>query len=65
MPNVEMTFDGEDCFIIFDGLKIARRENGAWVSLEPGWAVFDDAYSSPDPDAPLRLSISYKRARVQ
>ena len=40
--------NGCDLFIIFDGQKIAKRgypdtpQAKTWVSLEPGFAVYDD-----------------------
>ena len=39
--------DGIDIFIVFGGLKVAKRgrpgtpHDGQWVSLEPGYVVFD------------------------
>ena len=46
-PKCVMHSDGADLFIIFDGVKIARRGHPdtpqamTWVSLEPGWRVLD------------------------
>jgi hypothetical protein len=43
--NVVMQGEGDDIFIIVDGVKIARRgypntpQARTWVSLEPGWEV--------------------------
>jgi hypothetical protein len=37
-----MIFDGEELYIIKDGMKIARRHNGSWISLEPGYHVYDE-----------------------
>ena len=37
--------EGEDLFVIVDGVKIAKRgkpgtpQAGTWISLEPGWTV--------------------------
>ena len=48
--------DGEDLFIVVDGVRIAKRRNpqafaSEWVVLEPGWVVLDDGervqYSAP------------------
>jgi hypothetical protein len=39
--------DGNDLFVIADGVKIAKRgrpgtpQVGTWVSIEPGWTVRD------------------------
>jgi hypothetical protein len=43
--NVKVESDGEDLFIIVDGVKIAKRghpntpQARTWISLEPGWEV--------------------------
>ena len=45
-PDVEMVSTGDDVFVVFNGLRIAKRghpktpQAGTWVSLEPGWRVF-------------------------
>lgn len=42
-----MDCTGDDIFIVFDGMKIAKRgypgtpQAMTWVSLEPGWQVLD------------------------
>lgn len=48
MPKkATMKYDGHDLLIIVDGLKIAKRgrpntpQAKIWVSIEPGWKVFD------------------------
>jgi hypothetical protein len=46
-PICEIMSDGKDIFVIADGVKIAKRghpgtpQARTWVSLEPGWRVFD------------------------
>jgi hypothetical protein len=46
---IEIVFDGDDCFVIADGLKIAKRGNNKdWIPLEPGWIVACDPYSNGD-----------------
>src|SRR5262245_13139146 len=46
-PTVEIVSDGNDLFVLVDGVKIAKREPPGtakartWVSLEPGWRVLD------------------------
>jgi len=30
--------DGQ-CFVVVNGVRIAKRQNKRWVSIEPGWAV--------------------------
>lgn len=55
---------GSGIFVEFDGVRIAERGHpgtehaGAWISLEPGWAV----YSSPDHSV---ITIEHNGARVQ
>ena len=42
----KIEFDGRDLFVIFNGVKIAKRgqpkspQAGQWISLEPGFAVY-------------------------
>jgi hypothetical protein len=52
---IEMVFDDEGAFVVVAGIKVARRglraqartaqaktaQAKTWVSLEPGWKVFD------------------------
>ena len=50
----EVKIDGgpEGIFVIVDGVKIATRGTGkqakTWVSLERGWSVTDNFYSSEE-----------------
>jgi hypothetical protein len=45
LDQARVVFDGQELFIEREGVKIARRGTGpqarTWVSLEPGWRVFD------------------------
>jgi hypothetical protein len=47
-PKVEMVSDGNDIFVIANGVRIAKRgrpgtaQAKTWISLEPGWTVLDD-----------------------
>jgi hypothetical protein len=52
MPKKELQngilFQGEDMFVVRNGKKIAKRGHPGtlqakktWISLEPGWQVFD------------------------
>jgi hypothetical protein len=44
-PRVEIEENGDDIFVIVNGVTVARRgqpgppEAGTWVALEPGWTV--------------------------
>jgi len=44
-PRCKIVSDGDDIFVVVDGVKIAKRGCGpqakTWVSLEPGWRVLD------------------------
>ena len=46
-PAFDLEGDGTDLFVIFDGVRIAKRghpgtaQGGGWVSLEPGWQVLN------------------------
>jgi hypothetical protein len=50
-----MVFDGEELYIVRDGVKIAKRESGKWVSLAPGFTVYDDMEEGS-------ITIEYKAA---
>jgi hypothetical protein len=56
-PHVEMGFDGEEFYVAYDGVRIARRENATWISLEPGWVVRDGKNLES-------IAIEYNGARV-
>jgi hypothetical protein len=59
-----LVFTGEDCFVEFEGLRIAKRGHGGtehagtWISLEPGWTV----YSSADRST---ITIEHNGVRLQ
>jgi len=38
----EIVFDGVELYAIRDGVKIAKRYDKRWVSLQPGFHVYDD-----------------------
>lgn len=46
-PPLALDFTGDDLFVIFDGIKIAKRGQpgteyaGRWIALEPGFTVLD------------------------
>jgi hypothetical protein len=39
--NPTIVFDGTDCFVVFNDVRIAKRHDARWISLEPGWRVVD------------------------
>jgi len=42
-PKIEIEHDGTHLFIVRDGKRIAMRgHEGAWILLEPRYAVFGD-----------------------
>jgi hypothetical protein len=44
-PTLTILNDGEDTFVVADGVTIAKRglpgtpQAGTWISIEPGWTV--------------------------
>jgi hypothetical protein len=38
-PDLSIEFAGDDCFVVFEGARIAKREDGKWISLVSGYAV--------------------------
>jgi hypothetical protein len=49
MSKCKMVSDGHEVFVVFNGVKIAKRgpvatsHTGQWISLEPGYVVRDTA----------------------
>jgi hypothetical protein len=43
MTQVTMEFTETDLFLCRNGLRIAKRANGRWISLEPGYHVYQNA----------------------
>ena len=64
MSEAKIQSDGRDFFVILNGVKIAKRglpdtpHAGQWVSLEPGFSVFD----GPDLES---IVIEYRGVRLQ
>jgi hypothetical protein len=50
MSEVSIEADGIDAFVVYNGVRIAKRGQpntpaaGTWVSLEPGFRVFHKGY---------------------
>ena len=50
MTEASIESDGIDVFVVYNGTRIAKRADpntlqaGTWVSLEPGYRVFDKDY---------------------
>ena len=50
MTEASIESDGTDVFVLYNGVRIAKRgypntpQAGTWVSLEPGYRVFDKDY---------------------
>jgi hypothetical protein len=58
--TIEVVFNGQDCLVLVDGLKIAKRGvEKNWIPLEPGWTVFYDPYNSED-----EIKVCYEGVRV-
>ena len=64
--------DGNDIFVVADGVKIAKRgylgtvQAGTWVSLEPGWRVLDcqGTYTDESGEEVGAIELEYIGARV-
>ena len=43
--DIRVVGEGKDLFVEVDGVRVARQmdspQEGMWISLEPGWEVFD------------------------
>jgi hypothetical protein len=61
--EIKMECDGTEMFIVVNGMKIARRghkgtpQAKTWISLEPGWRVFDGPHAT--------IAVEYAPPRVQ
>jgi hypothetical protein len=59
MGEAAIESDGTDVFVIYDGKRIAKRghpdtpQTGTWVSIEPGYTVWDKGY-------PQELVVEYE-----
>jgi hypothetical protein len=62
-PTVEMISDGEDIFVVVNGVKVAKRghpgtaQANTWVSLGPGWTVLDRNY-------PEEIEVIFEGVRI-
>jgi hypothetical protein len=59
MGQAAIETDGIDVFVVYDGVRIAKRgepgtlQAGTWVSVEPGYTVSDKGY-------PQELVVEYE-----
>jgi hypothetical protein len=50
MAEASLESDGSNVFVVYNGVRIAKRgdpnteQAGTWVSLKPGYRVFDKDY---------------------
>jgi hypothetical protein len=66
MKEPEIVCDDDGIFVIVDGVKVAKRERGTWIALEPGWAVRDHEGIFVGEDIGVGLvEIEYKSVRVR
>ena len=62
-PTVEMISDGDDLFVVVNGVKVAKRgrpgtaQANTWVSLGPGWTVLDRNY-------PEEIEVMFEGVRI-
>ena len=62
----EVVCDDDGIFVIVDGVKVAKRERGTWIPLEPGWVVRDHEGTFVNEDNGVGpIEIEYKRVRVR
>jgi hypothetical protein len=61
-PECQVVSDGNDLFVVLDGVKIAKRGHPGtphaktWISLEPGWVVRS---------ANEKMIVEHKGVRIQ
>jgi hypothetical protein len=59
MGQAAIETDGIEVFVVYDGVRIAKRgepgtpQAGTWVSVEPGYTVLDKGY-------PQELVVEYE-----
>ena len=71
-PSLEIQFDGTDLYVVFNGVRIAKRgakgrpQARTWVSLEPGYHVLDRWKPRADRRALISdIIVEYNGVRVQ
>ena len=71
-PSLEIQFDGTDLYVVFNGVRIAKRgakdtpQARTWVSLEPGCRVLDRWKPRADRKALISdIIVEYNGVRVQ
>ena len=66
IKDPEFVCGDDGIFAIVDGVKVAKRERGTWIPLEPGWAVRDheDIFVNEDIGVGA-IEIEYKGVRVR
>ena len=63
-PEIVCNDDGIS--VIVDGVKVAKRERGTWISLEPEWVVRDHEGIFVNEDIGVGpIEIEYKGVRVR
>jgi hypothetical protein len=71
VKHCKIECEGNDIFVIADGVKIARRSRSGtpqamtWISLEPGWTVRDcqGSYVDESGEQERAIEIEYKSPR--
>jgi hypothetical protein len=61
--DIKVVGEGKEVFVEVDGIRIARRgpaglQKSMWISLEPGWQVFDGENFET-------VAIRYKSTQLQ
>ena len=58
-PEYKVEFDGEEMYVMCDGVKLAVRRDDCWVSIEPGVTVRDVVENGRQ-----GIEVEYRRVTV-
>ena len=58
-PEYKVEFDGEEMYIMCNGVKLAMRRDDCWVSIEPGVTVRDVVENGR-----VGIEVEYRRVTI-
>ena len=58
-PEYKVEFDGQETYVICNGVKLAVRRDDCWVSIEPGVTVRDIVENGR-----VGIEVEYRRVTV-
>jgi len=58
-PEYKVEFDGEEMYVMCNGVKLAMRRDDCWVSIEPGVTVRDIVENGR-----VGIEVEYRRVTV-